>query len=185
MFLHIVMSVTQLKKIWQQMKDSTQELNDACDRMQDAITNLKREKEIRYTIPTISRITGRSLQTVIKNKFPKTQLWTLDRYYYIPTVYEQLIQCISEDQTDKVEYKTDRTDCDDFSMAFKGLMSIRHKVNSVGFVASPKGRHAFNLLVVRPVYDYELYVYEPQTDQILKNPETKKQYNMDGAIIMI
>lgn len=63
-------------------------------------------------------------------------------------------------------YKSEKTDCDDFAILMKGLLSAEFGLNDVGIVFgdSPMGYHAFNMARVE---DRRVLI-EPQTGEVFE-----------------
>jgi len=93
------------------------------------------------------------------------------------------------------KWHRDVFDCDDFAIVFKAHVSEFYEINSVGValgriydVKTNKyvGCHAYNLIVAKNG-SIELYVYEPQTDELVKAEKRTKLgnciYETDVVII--
>lgn len=63
-------------------------------------------------------------------------------------------------------YKAEKTDCDDFAILMKGLLSAEFGINDVGLVFgdSPMGYHAFNIARVED----RRVIIEPQTGEVFE-----------------
>jgi len=86
-------------------------------------------------------------------------------------------------------------DCDDFAIVFKAHVSEFYEINSVGIALGKIydaktdeyiGYHAYNIIVAKNG-GIELYVYEPQTDELVKAEKRAKLgnriYETDMVII--
>ena len=63
------------------------------------------------------------------------------------------------------KYKTDTRDCDNFAAALHGLIPLRLKVNTVGYVVDWSGGHAYNAVaVMEEAGPLTIRAVEPQTD---------------------
>ena len=97
----------------------------------------------------------------IKRTLPKPTIkLLLDNRYWLPS-FDEMIEIIEKDWTDRKKYVADRYDCDDFSFSFKAHVA-ELGYNNVAVVFDPLPRHAYNLFVTD---DLKLYVFEPQTDE--------------------
>jgi len=78
------------------------------------------------------------------------------------------------------KYEAARTDCEDFSILLKGLMSAEFGINDFGIALgmSPSGYHAFNLARVegRRVF------IEPQSGEVFEMNDAGKNYSCDRVI---
>ena len=64
------------------------------------------------------------------------------------------------------KYVSDKTDCDDFAILMKGLLSAEFGMNDIGLVFgnSPQGYHAFNMARVED----KRVLIEPQTGEVFE-----------------
>ena len=78
------------------------------------------------------------------------------------------------------KYQSEQTDCDDFAILMKGLMSAEFGINDFGIALgwTPMGYHAFNACRVE---DRRVYV-EPQTGEVFEMGDISKNYNCDRII---
>jgi len=77
------------------------------------------------------------------------------------------------------KYEAEQTDCDDFAILMKGLMSSEFGINDFGIALgmTPMGYHAFNLSRVEQNWMF----IEPQTGEIFEIGD--KGYSCDRAIL--
>jgi len=76
------------------------------------------------------------------------------------------------------KYEVEQTDCDDFAILMKGLMSAEFGINDFGIALgnTPMGYHAFNLARAEQNWVF----IEPQTGEIFEMGE--KGYTCDRTI---
>ena len=125
----------------------------------------------------------------------KCNVIPLDGRYKLVSLdtWKKIIQSDTLNLTKK--WHRDVFDCDDFAIVFKAHVSEFYEINSVGValgriydVKTNKyvGCHAYNLIVAKNG-SIELYVYEPQTDELVKAEKRTKLgnciYETDVVII--
>ena len=78
------------------------------------------------------------------------------------------------------KYEAEQTDCDDFAILMKGLMSAEFGINDFGIALgmTPMGYHAFNIAKIE---DRRVYV-EPQTGEVFEMNDASKNYTCDRVI---
>ena len=100
----------------------------------------------------------------------RLQLVCLDglRYFGLPLgLWRQVLQYTG---VETGQYREDRYDCDDFAMAFKGVVARKLAVNGVGFIVDASGQHAYNaLLTVEQDGAAGIAFLEPQSDRLVVN----------------
>lgn len=99
-----------------------------------------------------------------------------EKYYY--TDISGWRKIISSDPINVVKkWKKDRFDCDNFATTFSSHVAEFFGLNTagiaIGYVYDSNtlellGRHAYNILLVRNGDKDELWLYEPQTDEMVK-----------------
>ena len=107
--------------------------------------------------------------------------------------WRKIIQSDTLNLTKK--WHRDVFDCDDFAIVFKAHVSEFYEINSVGIALGKIydaktnkfiSYHAYNLIVAKNG-NIELYVYEPQTDELVKAEKRTKLgnciYEIDTVII--
>ncbi|MCD6148176.1 lectin MOA-related protein [bacterium] len=106
----------------------------------------------------------------------KCNVIPLDGRYKLVSLdtWKKIIQSDTLNLTKK--WHRDVFDCDDFAIVFKAHVSEFYEINSVGVAlgriydaktSKYIGYHAYNLIVAKNG-NIELYVYEPQTDELVK-----------------
>jgi len=129
---------------------------------------------------------GVYIHGLIKYKL-KCDVIPLDGKYKLVSLdtWKRIIQSDTLNLTKK--WHRDVFDCDDFAIVFKAHVSEFYEINSVGIalgrIYDAKtnefiGYHAYNLIVAENE-DIELYVYEPQTDELAK---AEKRTKLDNYI---
>ena len=125
----------------------------------------------------------------------KCNVIPLDGKYKLVSLdtWRKIIQSDTLNLTKK--WHRDVFDCDDFAIVFKAHVSEFYEINSVGIalgrIYDAKtdeyiGYHAYNIIVAKNG-GIELYVYEPQTDELVKAEKRAKLgnriYETDMVII--
>lgn len=102
------------------------------------------------------------------------------KYYTIPVdLWHTVLQYTGVDQG---QYRPERYDCDDFSIAFKAACSRKLAVNGVGLVADVSGGHAYNLLLAHEGEELKVLFMEPQSDHLVI--QNQQQYAMQSGFIL-
>jgi hypothetical protein len=99
----------------------------------------------------------------------RTPFYFADQYYQ--PVDEELLQMILDADTgDKEEYETEFYDCDDFAFRLMGWFHMDRDAATwplfITWVNTPQGGHA----VLSYYKDGEVFIIEPQTDQVFPVP---------------
>ena len=78
----------------------------------------------------------------------------------------QASKIIDETKVNDVVWQAERTDCDNISIYFAGVVSVKYGVNSVAIVDAIDEGHSYNAFLLRDEADnLSLRGFEPQTDQ--------------------
>lgn len=102
---------------------------------------------------------------------------TLDQKYKVLTLdeWKQIIRSDTLNITKK--WKKDVFDCDNFAITFNAHCAEYYEVNTAGIAIGTikhagtlknLGKHAYNILAVKENNELVLYLYEPQTDGLVK-----------------
>lgn len=103
------------------------------------------------------------------------------KYQLLPK--DTLMQLLYGTNIDKIKYKKEVMDCDDFSRALVQRCSD-FGINSMGYVFSWSGGHSFNVAAVYNDDDNIEFVFiESQTDRIIT--ELTGQYDISNALMII
>lgn len=70
---------------------------------------------------------------------------------------------------DRIKYKSDTMDCDDFAQILCGECKRKLRVNGIGLVVDFSGGHAYNALLAYEGSELSLLTIEPQNDKIIIN----------------
>lgn len=99
----------------------------------------------------------------------------LDGRYYTVDI-DDFKKIIKWDWTDNKKYLYDLFDCDKFAMYFKARMAIMFHINLIALVLDYSSQHAYN--IVFPFEDGRItaYIYEPQTDELIRFDERDKNF---------
>ena len=156
--------------------DESQKINQIA--MRFGLTLINKGFEITRNASKISRVNYPS--NIIKNflsdqtSIIPSSISLADEKYYL-TNLEKVKEIIEIDWTNTFKYVVDNWDCDNFAMLFASEGGNLYGLNTF-FVAfgniydSNTGaflfRHAFNLILTQDNGITNLYLYEPQTDEI-------------------
>lgn len=72
---------------------------------------------------------------------------------------------------DRIHYKSETLDCDDFAVILAGECKRKLQVNGIGIVADFSGGHAYNCLLEYENGNLNLIKIEPQSDQLVVGHE--------------
>ena len=91
----------------------------------------------------------------------------LDKKYWVAKEHD-MQRIIQETQTDRVEYRSDRVDCDNFSIRFAADVN-KYGLNTVAIVYDILGKHCYNVVFFEQS-DGSIVAraFEPQTDQFVQ-----------------
>ena len=117
------------------------------------------------------RDTGRSFSAeqvagaLTESPLRRMQILLLDREYTaLPLkVWERILEW---SDVDRIDYVSEKRDCDNFAIALSGQVGLRLAVNGIGLVVDYSGGHAYNCILVREGNDLTLRIVEPQTDRM-------------------
>jgi hypothetical protein len=109
--------------------------------------------------------------TILQAEFGKEcKLYLSDREYKTTTV-DELKRFLSNDIVDSYKYISEYYDCDDFSFALMGNMSVPEWSDltfGILWSGTPNGGHAINCFID---IDREVWIIEPQNDNVFKLPD--------------
>lgn len=131
------------------------------------------------------KVAGADVTAAVKaSSFASMQLWMLDRDFWVVSEphWQEIIR---ETRVDAVRYVSDAKDCDDYAIAFKGIVSLRYGVNSAAIVVDIEGQHAYNLLIADDG-DGGLvaHAFEPQSDRIVDAQVGARPYNAERGYLI-
>ena len=119
---------------------------------------------------------------------PQDGLVILDTTYWaLPvTTWDALIKAVGPDTN---KYKSERYDCDDFAVVFKGKMSNEFEINGVGWVIDESSSHSYDCVLVDVGASLpEVHFIEPQNDRwvrsAIKQP-TDSHYQLTKGLVII
>ena len=123
----------------------------------------------------LSDISWSEVNTILKAEFPDASILMTDAKYKTTTKVE-FIRFITYDISDKYNYVSDYYDCDDYSFSIYGNISNPEwgaLTFGVIWTNTPTGAHAVNCFIDN---DREVWIVEPQTDEVFKLPDNWKPY---------
>lgn len=94
------------------------------------------------------------------------QAYFVDREYTVPTK-SYMDKIIEASTIDKIEYVKEKKDCDDFARMFYAETSFIYNVTAVALIFDFSAGHAYNAFWAYADKKLNLYILEPQTDQIV------------------
>jgi hypothetical protein len=113
--------------------------------------------------PTSTRIVSYGgLHSILRKEFPNAELFLSDNIYLLCDP-QDIKKFLKQDATDRIEYKPEDFDCDDFAYRLMGQMSVPDW-SKLAFGIVWTDKHALNCFVDE---DGEIWFVEPQTDEIL------------------
>jgi len=90
---------------------------------------------------------------------------------YTSLHFDKLAEIIAIDQSDRQQYEAELFDCDDFALSLLGAMHRDRETAGMPIfftgVNTPRGGHA----VLSYYYQGEIYIIEPQNDEIFPVPQ--------------
>lgn len=135
------------------------------------------------------KVSKSELRTALANALQlKTSTLSLSDEQYFLTDWDKWREIIELDFVDKIPYKADFFDCDNFSLLFSSraaeLYGLNTAMTAFGEIRNPQtnvklGRHAFNIVAVNENDKIIFYGYEPITDMWTKI--TTPQFVIGGA----
>ena len=113
----------------------------------------------------IVEIDGETMRSLLRGAIPDLNAfmkhYRLDDKYWLPSreIFDEIIRL---DWTDEKEYRSERFDCDDFSVQFKARVCDVYDLNNVGIVVDYNSSHSYNIVVLA---DQSVWAFEPQSDR--------------------
>lgn len=109
--------------------------------------------------------------------------WFLDkRYWALSQADWDLV--LRENEVDRLKWRTDRFDCDDFSVALRGWVAREHRINGVALVLDNSSGHMYVACLVRRSDDsLQVRCLEPQSDKWIDAPDKKLHRMHNGVVI--
>lgn len=105
--------------------------------------------------------------------FPYAKLYIADQKYYL-CPREDIEEFLAADPTDRERYIKETFDCDDFSFRLMGQFHRKpYSALAIGITWSRV--HAYNLVFLSA--DGQVFLIEPQTDEIMVPPEEGRTYS--------
>ena len=113
-------------------------------------------------LPTSTKtIDYQQLHTILRGQFPKANIFLSDSVSTLCS-YDDIALFLAQDDTNRMEYKAESLDCDDFSFRLMGQFSFYPwSALAIGIVWTDA--HALNCFVAE---DEIVYFIEPQTGTI-------------------
>ena len=120
-------------------------------------------KELDYKLISSKKISRQDLYVFLKNKFPSASLWLSDKEYTL-CHYDDIAYFLAISQIDKLIFKAEKMDCDEFAAALWGEFNVPPWGElAIGYLWTEV--HALNCVITE---DKELLFLEPQTDELNK-----------------
>lgn len=111
--------------------------------------------------------------------------WLLDTTYRaLPKpLWDSVLQHMGISEFD---YKSQRSDCDDFAFAMRGRVPLELRVNGIAAVLDWSGKHAYNALVYTEGGGFHVAFIEPQAPDPsswwISRPGGEGMYDMDNGV---
>ena len=124
-------------------------------------------KDVRETVKQTERKVGAGaiMEAFNRSRLKNLQLMLVDReYWVIPESTWQDILAWSK--VDKIKYRRERQDCDDFADILQGEVKRKFQLNSIGEVLDFSGEHAYAAIVIDGEDGLSVVGVEPQNDKI-------------------
>ena len=172
---------------------------------------LQKAKDINFNFQKLNRCYPRDLYEEFKDELEEVsssfvvskfreapfvpdnlQIRTADKTYYVPKSLKTLKSIIRQFHGDELKYVSERRDCDDFAIMFKAFLS-RHNLGNLscgifwGRFETSDGHvfgHAVNICLYKSDNDYEVILYEPQSELTLFT-ENQRYTDINGFFIMV
>lgn len=116
------------------------------------------------------------------SKLRNLQLMLVDQAYW--TVPEETWDLILRySKVDKIKYRPDRQDCDDFAHILNGEVCRKLQLNTVGEVLDFSGGHAYCCIVIDRNPALEIVGVEPQSDRMRVAASGHKMYSARHGLV--
>ena len=130
--------------------------------------------------------TGAEISASLKKAIPiygtdKMIRVAFDSKYYV-TSKEDFERLAKINPVDKIPYKKEKFDCDNFARLFSETMSLSAGINSIGIVVDHSGGHAYNVVIFK---NGEVGFWEPQSDRWVEIGEVGSLYELSWGIIIL
>jgi len=118
-------------------------------------------KTTEYKMVSSEVVTNQQLYSFVAGLFPATSLWLSDNQYTL-CHYDDVAYVLAYSQVNKLSYKSEDMDCDDFAAALWGEFSVPPWSKlAIGYLWTEV--HALNCVVTE---DMKFLFMEPQTDEL-------------------
>ena len=142
-------------------------------------------RDVRKTVKRTERKVGAGEVIEAFNRSPlsRLQLMMVDRDYWVvpePTWFDIL----NWSQVDRIKYRADRQDCDDFAKILNGEVARKFQLNSIGLVLDFSGGHAYSAVVVDDNGRLEVAAVEPQSDRTHVAATRHRMYTARNGLVI-
>lgn len=139
------------------------------------------KSEVTYLEPprAIGDIPVERVYERLRGVCPDAQIYLSDEIYTITTT-DEIRRFLHRDSINRYRYVRTLFDCDDFSYALMGALSIPGWA-SLAFGIAWSGRHAFNIFIG---HNRRVYVVEPQNDNIKDLANIRDERYIPRFIVM-
>lgn len=107
-----------------------------------------------------------------------TKLYLSDAWYWL-CPKEEMVDFLALDTTEQEKYTTEIFDCDDFSFRLMGQIHTK-PYSALAFGIGWSKVHAYNIFID---VEGQVWIVEPQTDELIDPKEVKPEYETDLVII--
>lgn len=123
------------------------------------------------------------VEVLLKRAFgEKCVFFLVDQKYKVPTL-ENVKKFLVEDKTDEYRYVPEWLDCDDFSFRLMGQFSYPGW-SDIAFGIAVSQVHAYNCVIAERDGKMEVYLIEPQTDEVFR-PENFRDTEYGTVFVMM
>lgn len=144
-------------------------------------------KDVRETVKKTERKVSQAevVDAFYQSPLKNLQCLPLDREYWVlPKETWELI--LKYSKLDRIPYRPERQDCDDFAINLKSEVSRKLQLNSVGMVIDFSGGHAYTALAIDDypnAGDLSVVGVEPQTDRLHVAASNHQMYAADSGYV--
>ena len=123
-------------------------------------------RDVRKTVKRTERKVdaGEVIEAFNRSPLSRLQLMLVDRdYWVIPE--QSWFDILNWSVVDRIKYRAERQDCDDFAKILWGEVARKFQLNSIGLVLDFSGGHAYSAVVIDDNGRLAVAAVEPQSDR--------------------
>lgn len=141
-------------------------------------------KDVRKTVKRTERKVdaGEVIEAFNRSPLSRLQLMLVDRdYWVVPEL--TWFDILNWSQVDRIKYRAERQDCDDFAKILNGEVVRKFQLNSIGTVLDFSGAHAYVAVVLDDNGRLEVAAVEPQTDRTHVAATRHRMYAAQNGLV--